>query len=1105
MDEKLLVSRAGGIDGRLGEFGFLAERVRYLAENHPEKPAFTFLTDNGRPESSLTYKQLYDRASIIGSELAGRGLQGKNVILMYPPGLDFIAAFLGCLVYGIIPCPLHEFKLNRSNDSLINIINSTDASALLCNKKIYADISRLLEGVEVISTDELSASESYIHQQFKHTHSIKNTELAFIQFTSGSTSTPKGVMVSHKNLFTNVNMMQAVMGTNSESVFVCWLPHYHDMGLVGNILHSMFVGAFCVVMNPMVFLARPVQWLRAVEQFQGSIITAPNFAYQHCINKIPDTLLADLDLSSITVAVNAAEPVYYKTIEQFTKKFAQTGLKPEALCPYYGMAEATVFVSGDMYHDKPTFLRINRDAYKHDSTIVLENEHSESLCLVACGENVSGQDIIIVEPESQVELAEAKVGEIWISGENISSGYYKNNDANKKSFACLTDKEGHVYYRTGDLGFFYDNKLYISGRSKDMIIINGANYYPQDIEIVVEEVSSSINANGVAAFSFHVDGKEQLIVAIELTRNAVKELSADVKSIDKLGKSIKYAISENIGVSLAKVVFTRPRSLPKTSSGKVCRSKIAKAFEDATLEYIGCHPSGDLNTFLDELINLKDEDKKMTNIEQTLKYFSDKGPNHLHIFSQLVDVFRTDFGIGISDIDVSKSVFSYGIDSIRLIDIHSKLEKSLKYQIPTEIMFKSNDLVSLIDELVNCANGETEELNFSFLDEDVNYWTNKLIERKDSSPLQDSTLANEIFLTGTSGYLGIYLLKDLLLETDADIYCLVRAMDETMGLNRIINNAKSYEIGFSDAELERIKVIIGDVSKEKFGLDDNDYLEISRRVGSVYHCAAIDNFYLPYNVVRSVNVIGVVHIIEFCLFKSKKSLFHVSSCAASLIDGQKNVETIGLVNGYAQSKYVSEKIVLELNKQGMDITNYRFGYLYSLEADMADEEQGFETFITAMLKMECMPNIDMVFDLTPVEYSSKSIVRTSKLPRHSRKSSYTFYNPAPLRWQHLAAALTKLCPQISTVSLDEFVEKFQEYVMNSNKKNVKLLKSVVSADFEKQINLMFNNIEWDDVGLLKPWCPHCDKGFVEHYVELALGDAFNELRQLNAAVEQQAL
>ncbi|MEM7033907.1 MAG: AMP-binding protein, partial [Chloroflexota bacterium] len=555
----------------------LTERSRHT----PDRPAFTFLAHQAQTEITWTYRQLDKRARAIAASLQQHKPAGERVLLLYPSGLDFIAAFFGCLYAQAIAIPLPIPRKHQLDIHTLTVIKNTEAKIVLTDagtlSKIKArndDLSafRALTWLKTDSTDVELAS------QWQHPLLTLQT-VAYLQYTSGSTLSPRGVRINHGNMLHNVAMMQSCFQASPERPGVIWLPHFHDMGLVGGLLQALYVGFCMILFPPARFLQSPVTWLDLISKHRGTISGGPNFAYEWCVNRISPGQCANLDLSSWEVASCGSEPIQAATLDRFAKKFEPYGFRREAFLPAYGLAEATLFVTGTPRGKGYTFLKVDKTALRENKVILNSSCTDSAVSLVSCGLPGKDQAVRIVDPVSKVMLPERSIGEVWIASDSVTDGYWQEPALTSQTIQTLpiADRldrsEGEVsYLRTGDLGFFHERQLYITGRLKDLIIIRGKNYYPQDIETAVEQVDSALKTSGAAAFSVTIASETQLIVVQELERSALRTLDGD-----SIIHHMCQAIEEVTGLQPHTILLLRPGHLLKTSSGKVkrqaCRDK----------------------------------------------------------------------------------------------------------------------------------------------------------------------------------------------------------------------------------------------------------------------------------------------------------------------------------------------------------------------------------------------------------------------------------------------------------------------------------------------------------------------------------------------------
>jgi acyl-CoA synthetase (AMP-forming)/AMP-acid ligase II len=503
------------------QFSTLVDLLEWRARLQPERVAYTLLVDNGTERISLSWGELHRKAQLIGKRLIEMDAAGKTVLLLYPSDLEYVAAFFGCLYAGAIAVPAYPPRLNRTLHRLQAIVADSQAVLALSVSFIQERIEPLckqvpgLSSLRWLTTDNLKED-----SQDEWRRPLVTREMpAFLQYTSGSTSQPKGVIVSPGNLMHNEQLIQQAFDQSESSVMGGWLPLYHDMGLIGNVLQTLYVGARCVLMSPAAFLQSPFMWLQAISLAKATTSGGPNFAYDLCVRKVSEEQRAQLDLSSWKVAFNGAEPIRPATLKRFAKAFASCGFKPEAFHPCYGLAEATLFVSGKA-RGVPKVESFSAAELIKNRVQSANGNGSEAKVLVSCGVSFGDQRLVVVNPESSVECRAGEVGEIWIAGPSVAGGYWNQHEATAYTFhAKLAGDPDETFLRTGDLGFLHDGELYVTGRLKDLIIIRGLNHYPQDIEQTAEFSHAALRPGCSAAFSLEVEGEERLVIVLEVQRN----------------------------------------------------------------------------------------------------------------------------------------------------------------------------------------------------------------------------------------------------------------------------------------------------------------------------------------------------------------------------------------------------------------------------------------------------------------------------------------------------------------------------------------------------------------------------------------------------------
>jgi acyl-CoA synthetase (AMP-forming)/AMP-acid ligase II len=564
-------------------FSSFVDVLARRAAEQPMDPAYIFLPDRGGEPLSLSFGELYGRAQAVAATLSARGNQGDRAALLFPPGLDFIVAFFGCLLAGVIAVPMMVPRRAGSRDASVAILADCRPRFAMTRSDLIAEARPdLAERFRSAALDWVFVDSCNIAAQTGRPLP-ERADIAFLQYTSGSTSAPKGVVVSHRNLIENSEMIRIALGNTCRSTHVSWVPLYHDMGLILNALQSLYVGAPCILLAPVGFMQRPLNWLRAIHEYRAEVAGGPNFAFELCAARCRPEEIEGIDLSCWKVAVNGAEPVRASTIERFAAAFAPYGFNAKAFQPAYGMAEATLLISANRRGTGPVFRKVSRDALQHHR-IGEPVQPEDAQLFVGCGRQLHRERLAIVDPETRLPLKPGSIGEIWVSGPHVAQGYWRNREATDAVFrAGLACGGASDWLRTGDLGFLAeDGELYITGRIKELIIIRGTNHYPQDIEETVQECHSALRRHGGAAFSVaDGDGEEQLVVVQEVERAFRAEIGTR-----EIVATIREAIAREHEIAARDIVLIRTGSLPKTTSGKIQRQLTRQTFLAGALSRI---------------------------------------------------------------------------------------------------------------------------------------------------------------------------------------------------------------------------------------------------------------------------------------------------------------------------------------------------------------------------------------------------------------------------------------------------------------------------------------------------------------------------------------
>ncbi len=575
----------------------LVDVLRYRATQQPDIQIFSFLANGEVTGDHLSYARLDQRARAIGAELQRMGMAGQRVLLLYQPSLDYVAAFMGCLYAGAVAVPSYPpdpFRMERTFPRFHAIVTDSGPSAVLTTAAILELAGDMLDehadfqGLTRLATDVLPEGTEDSWQQPE----IDAGTLAFLQYTSGSTAQPKGVMLTHRNLMANLALIYESFAVGPDSSGVIWLPPYHDMGLIGGILQPLYGGLRVTLMSPLDFLQRPLRWLQAMTSTRATISGGPNFAYDLCVRKITAEQRAELDLSAWEVAFNGAEPVRRDTIERFAEAFAPCGFRKEAFYPCYGLAEATLIASGGEQGAAPVYATVDSTALAAGRATAVANTDTQATTLVGSGRTLGKQRITVVGPETREELAEGRVGEIWVMGDSVAAGYWGRLEESATTFrATLAGNNQGPFLRTGDLGFLQGGELFVTGRIKDLIIIDGRNHYPQDIELSVEASHPALRPGCSAAFPVTVDGQERLVVAVEVGKqyrpagtDGADPGRGEMLSGQEVRGAIRRAVSAQHDLRAHAVVLLAAGSIPKTSSGKTQRHASREGYLAGALE-----------------------------------------------------------------------------------------------------------------------------------------------------------------------------------------------------------------------------------------------------------------------------------------------------------------------------------------------------------------------------------------------------------------------------------------------------------------------------------------------------------------------------------------
>jgi acyl transferase domain-containing protein/acyl-CoA synthetase (AMP-forming)/AMP-acid ligase II/acyl carrier protein len=667
-------------------FSTLVEMLRSQAA-HSNQPRITFLHESEGLPLRLTLVELDRQARAIAALLQERQAPLERTLLLYPPGLDFLSAFFGCLYAGVIAVPAYPPRANRPLPRLQALVEDAGATVALTTTSVLANLeSRLpqapyLRGLHFLATDAVPAG---AEQGWKEPANRPEAP-ALLQYTSGSTTTPRGVMVSHANLLANMSVIQRSMEMKPTSHMVSWLPPYHDMGLL-SILVSLFVGFPLTLLSPPAFLKRPLRWLQAISEVRATISGAPNFAFDLCCRKIPPEQRTGLDLSSWDLAFVGAEPVRAGTMERFAASFAPWGFRPEFLYPCYGLAEATLFVTGGGKSEHWVAQPVRREALEKMEVVPTSGTGEGVRTLVGCGQVPPEHDVRIVDPQTRIQCSPSRVGEVWVKSPGVSRGYWGRPEETRQVLqASLADTGEEPFLRSGDLGFLQGGQLFITGRLKEVVIVRGRLHYASDIEATVEQSHPALQPGGSAAFSLDKGDEEQLIIVAETERSSPANL-------DEVIGALRQAVLEHHEVEVSAVRLIRIGTIPKTSSGKIQRHTCRDDYVRESLTVV------------------KDWTAPSRIQAEPLAASPPQAATREAIQEWLTGRIARRLGVPAGEIDVRKPFAHWGLDSAAVVSMAGELESWLGRSLSPILLYDYPSIELLASHLIQTTTGPCSPL-----------------------------------------------------------------------------------------------------------------------------------------------------------------------------------------------------------------------------------------------------------------------------------------------------------------------------------------------------------------------------------------------------------
>jgi amino acid adenylation domain-containing protein len=653
----------------------LVDLLRWRTATHPERLACTCLGESGDEVARITYRELDVRARAIAVALRARQVQHEPVLVMYPSSLEYIAALWGCWYAGAIAVPAFPPQSTRTRGRLVSMAHDSGARLMLGALAAGDDASAWRSSARPVEICAVETIPDAMADEWQRPDLGRDT-LALLQYTSGSTTEPRGVMVSHDNLMCTERMIQSAFGTTDASVVVGWLPLFHDMGLIGIVLQPLFAGATSIVMPPSAFLRRPIKWLEAIARYRATISGGPNMAYDLCVDTIPESQRDALDLASWEVAFNGAEPIRKQTLDRFAGAFSRSGFRPRSFRPCYGLAEATLLVASTPPRADVRAECCASTGFEVNQATPVDPGDWRARWVVSCGVAAAQSDARIVDPSTGTVLPERQVGEIWVSGPHVARGYWNRPDESAWTFrAPLAGADPALYLRTGDMGFLADGELYVTGRLKDLIVIRGQNHYPQDIEYTAASSDAAVQQRSCAAFAVEAHGQEKVVIVLETPPLTPSEA-------ERVIAAIRQQVSRAHDVPLSAVVLVAPHTIPKTSSGKLRRGACRSDFLDARLEPVAEWRAPDLEAEAAGRGNETDEAAARA-VETWLR-----------------EQIATTLAWKPDEIEKDRPLLQYGLDSLRAVQLAQAIEQKFGVDLPMTSLLEDTTLGDLLPRIL---------------------------------------------------------------------------------------------------------------------------------------------------------------------------------------------------------------------------------------------------------------------------------------------------------------------------------------------------------------------------------------------------------------------
>lgn len=986
-------------------------------ESSPERCVFNFLDCSREPfgMQQISVKQLYEKSCDMAATLRKRGAKkGDRAIIFSMQDAGTVYAILGCMmekvVFTVIPPPIDEAKLSR----FISALKSCNPKFLISNyaleQESKSDFTKTLlkrAFLQVIALKRIYTDKIVIQEKYTPVRTYQKDDLVYLQYTSGSTSEPKGVMVTNENLLSCLNQCRVVLDFTHDYNLASWVPFYHNIGLIITIFIPLLAETGTAYFIPTLqFLQKPTVWLKTISDFKINATVAPNSAYEVCTKLVSREEAKHYDLSHTTLLINGSEFVYAQTIEKFCNLF---NISQQAFAAGYGLSECVCVATISPMAYKCQ--KIDVEAYLAGQFIPTENKNHKSV--VSLGKPLSKLSVLAVKEDGSLCVGN-EIGEIYIRGDSVCRGYWKNFVETKRFHTTIKGVEG-LFYRTGDMGIVFEGSLYLTGRLTEMIIVNGKNIFPSDLSLLLQQQCPMLQKENVCVFSIQAANREEPVLCLESEKVTFAPLVRD----------INRAVAQVYNFSFSDIVFVQKNTFPRTDNRKIKINIIKQLYEQNKLNVL----------YSTKTSHIKEDPNIASDISTGL--FVNASLDEIKACIRAV--FKK--FVGQIDFDDNTLFTDLGTNSLTVVEMINKLEHQSGIEIDIRQITSAltvNDLAQHIQLILRGEKHSVLDLSKEcVLAEDIRLQQNYTV-----SPEQ----CHNIFLTGSTGFLGAYLIRSLIRQSKDEkvtVFCHVKAENQQKAMERIISNMQFFHCWDEKFE-DNIVAVLGDLKKPHLGIEDSLYMTLCNTIDVVYHNGAVLNFLFPYNQLKQTNVNGTVECLRFACAGKPKYFHYVSSYSVYDNPSHFNKTVLetdplrsfeGYFLGYSETKWVAEKLVSEASARGLRATLYRPGEITaSLKENVWKMEDMISRTIVGCIQMNAAPDIDIDLPLTPVDYVSDAIIHISRQTSAIGKC-FNLTNKNPINFKTINQYTKTAGYQIEIVPYTVWTEKlvatsFEENVLS---------------------------------------------------------------------------